>query len=164
MAGVTGDKLTYLLKMINAVNNVASLAASGKATQSQITAAGRIVENLQGQMKNISTANVKPQVSYSGGTSTKSAINKANKSSGSSSKDSKETKETFNWVETAISRIQRAVTNLGKTVSATYKSWSTRNSALSSEMSAVTQEISVQQSACPEGSNLKPGNSKAETG
>lgn len=147
MAGVTGDKLTYLLKMINAVNNVASLAASGKATQSQITAAGRIVENLQGQMKNISTANVKPQVSYSGGTSTKSAINKANKSSGSSSKDSKETKETFNWVETAISRIQRAVTNLGKTVSATYKSWSTRNSALSSEMSAVTQEISVQQSA-----------------
>lgn len=147
MAGVTGDKLTYLLKMINAVNNVASLAASGKATQSQITAAGRIVENLQGQMKNISTANVKPQVSYSGGTSTKSAINKANKSSGSSSKDSKETKETFNWVETAISRIQRAVTNLGKTVSATYKSWSIRNSALSSEMSAVTQEISVQQSA-----------------
>lgn len=147
MAGVTGDKLTYLLKMINAVNNVASLAASGKATQSQITAAGRIVENLQGQMKNISTANVKPQVSYSGGTSTKSAIDKANKSSGSSSKDSKETKETFNWVETAISRIQRAVTNLGKTVSATYKSWSTRNSALSSEMSAVTQEISVQQSA-----------------
>lgn len=147
MAGVTGDKLTYLLKMINAVNNVASLAASGKATQSQITAAGRIVENLQGQMKNISTANVKPQVSYSGGTSTKSAIDKANKSSGNSSKDSKETKETFNWVETAISRIQRAVTNLGKTVSATYKSWSTRNSALSSEMSAVTQEISVQQSA-----------------
>lgn len=147
MAGVTGDKLTYLLKMINAVNNVASLAASGKATQSQITAAGRIVENLQGQMKNISTANVKPQVSYSGGTSTKSAIDKANKSSGSSSKDSKETKETFNWVETAISRIQRAVTNLGKIVSATYKSWSTRNSALSSEMSAVTQEISVQQSA-----------------
>lgn len=147
MAGVTGDKLTYLLKMINAVNNVASLAASGKATQSQITAAGRIVENLQGQMKNISTANVKPQVSYSGGTSTRSAINKANKSSGSSSKDSKETKETFNWVETATSRIQRAVTNLGKTVSATYKSWSTRNSALSSEMSAVTQEISVQQSA-----------------
>ncbi len=147
MAGVTGDKLTYLLKMINAVNNVASLAASGKATQSQITAAGRIVENLQGQMKKISTANVKPQVSYSGGTSTKSAIDKANKSSGSSSKDSKETKETFNWVETAISRIQRAVTNLGKIVSATYKSWSTRNSALSSEMSAVTQEISVQQSA-----------------
>lgn len=147
MAGVTGDKLTYLLKMINAVNNVASLAASGKATQSQITAAGRIVENLQGQMKNISTANVKPQVSYSGGASTKSAIDKANKSSGSSSKDSKETKETFNWVKTAISRIQRAVTNLGKTVSATYKSWSTRNSALSSEMSAVTQEISVQQSA-----------------
>lgn len=147
MAGVTGDKLTYLLKMINAVNNVASLAASGKATQSQITAAGRIVENLQGQMKNISTANVKPQVSYSGGTSTKSAINKANKSSGSSSKDSKETKETFNWVETAISRIQRAVTNLGKIVSATYKSWSTRNSALSSEMSAVTREMSVQQSA-----------------
>lgn len=147
MAGVTGDKLTYLLKMINAVNNVASLAASGKATQSQITAAGRIVENLQGQMKNLSTANVKPQVSYSGGTSTKSAIDKANKSSGNSSKDSKETKETFNWVETAISRIQRAVTNLGKIVSATYKSWSTRNSALSSEMSAVTQEISVQQSA-----------------
>lgn len=55
--------------------------------------------------------------------------------------------EAFNWVETVISRIQRTITNLGKTVSATYKKWSTRNNALAQEMSAINQEIAAQQNA-----------------
>ena len=66
-------------------------------------------------------------------------------SSSSSAKDDFE--ETFNWVETIISRIQRTITNLGKTVSATYKKWSTRNNALAQEMSAINQEIAAQQNA-----------------
>lgn len=66
-------------------------------------------------------------------------------SSSSSTKDDFE--ETFNWVETIISRIQRTITNLGKTVSATYKKWSTRNNALAQEMSAINQEIAAQQNA-----------------
>lgn len=67
--------------------------------------------------------------------------------SGSKSKSTKDTKNTFDWIETKLSRIQRTITNLGKTVSATWKNWSTRNNALVQEMSAVNQEIATQQQA-----------------
>ena len=71
-----------------------------------------------------------------------STVNK--NGSGGSSKD---TKETIDWIETLISRLQRTITNLGKTVSATWKSWTDRNSALKSQISAVTQEINLQANA-----------------
>ena len=67
--------------------------------------------------------------------------------SGAKTGSSKDTKETFDWIETAISRLQRTITNLGKTVSATWKSWTDRNSALKSQISAVTSEIGLQQQA-----------------
>lgn len=67
--------------------------------------------------------------------------------SNSSSSSTKDTKETFDWIETALSRIQRTITNLGKTVSATWKSWTDRNSALKSQISSVTQEINLQANA-----------------
>lgn len=67
--------------------------------------------------------------------------------SGSGGKNAKDTAETFDWIETLISRIQRSITNLGKTLSATYKQWSTRNNALAKEMQLVNQEIGVQQKA-----------------
>ena len=61
--------------------------------------------------------------------------------------NSKDTKETFDCIETKISRLQRTITNLGKTVSATWKSWTERNSALKSQISAVTSEINLQANA-----------------
>ncbi len=67
--------------------------------------------------------------------------------SGSTSGTSKETKETFDHIQTKISRLQRSITNFGKTVSATWKSWTDRNSALKSQISAVTSEINLQQQA-----------------
>ncbi len=88
---------------------------------------------------------------YGGGSSTKSAQNKANKSGGSGNKGSgsekEPTKKDYDWIETLISRINRQVTNLGKTVSATYKTWSTRNNALAQELGAVNQQISAEQQA-----------------
>ena len=68
-------------------------------------------------------------------------------SSGSKSKSTKDTKDTFDWIETKLSRIQRTITNLGKTVSATYKQWSTRNNALAQEMAEVNKEINAQMTA-----------------
>ena len=59
----------------------------------------------------------------------------------------KETAETFNWIETALSRVQRTMKNLGNNVSATWKNWTTRNSALASEVSEVRKEIELQNSA-----------------
>ena len=71
--------------------------------------------------------------------------------SGASSTAAKETKEaaaeTFNWIETALSRIQRTIKNLSSTVSSTWKSWTTRNTALVSELSEVRKEIELQKSA-----------------
>lgn len=56
-------------------------------------------------------------------------------------------KETFDWIETKISRLQRAIANFGKTVSATWKSWSTRNNALGDEIAGLKEEIDVQDDA-----------------
>lgn len=66
---------------------------------------------------------------------------------GSSSSSTKEVKETFDWIETAISRLQYAISSFGKTASATWKSWTNRNNALKSQISAVTQEINLQANA-----------------
>lgn len=58
-----------------------------------------------------------------------------------------DTADTFDWIEKLISRIQRTITNLGKTVSATYRNWSTRNNALAQEMAEVNKEINAQMTA-----------------
>lgn len=63
------------------------------------------------------------------------------------SSSAKKTTETFNWIETAISRVQRAITNLNKTVNATYKKWSTRNNAIAQEFSTIIKEIELQNNA-----------------
>lgn len=83
---------------------------------------------------------------YGGGSATRKAQDKANKDKGSGS-EKEPTKKDYDWIETLISRINRQVSNLGKTVSATYKTWSTRNNALAQELGAVNQQISAEQQA-----------------
>lgn len=68
-------------------------------------------------------------------------------SASSSSGAADDFKETFNWIETAIDRIERSVSSLGSTAGSTYKTWSARSAALKSEMSKLTEEISLQQQA-----------------
>ena len=71
-----------------------------------------------------------------------------NSSSGSkSSKKEDEFEETFDWVEIAISRIERAVDQLDQKANNVYKSWSERNSALVAEIGKVGEEIELQQTA-----------------
>ena len=92
--------------------------------------------NLKGNL--ISPSSKKPDKSGGGSKSP----------SGSGSGSEKEpTKKDYDWIETLISRINRQVTNLGKTVSATYKTWSTRNNALAQELGSVNQQISAEQQA-----------------
>lgn len=70
---------------------------------------------------------------------------------GSTSQDKAESiedsKEKFDWIERAVKKVQRVITNLGKTVSATYKTWTTRNSALTQEIAEVNNELTLQQQA-----------------
>lgn len=99
-------------------------------------------------------------VQYKGADTTKDSSKSSNKSSSKSSpgsnspssstdssSDAEKTKETLDWIETKISRVERLIKNLGKTVAATYKSWSERNQALYQEYSAVNGEIVDQQNA-----------------
>ncbi|MDE7435672.1 MAG: hypothetical protein K2N01_07635, partial [Lachnospiraceae bacterium] len=64
------------------------------------------------------------------------------------SKDAaQETTETFNWLETLLSRIQRKITNFGKTVSAVWQNWSKRNNAAIQQLAAIREELTTQQQA-----------------
>ena len=105
-----------------------------KSTKSQIATAQQEMQQAVADAYNVS---YQTPVNFSGNT----------KSATSPDSSQKETKETFNWIETALSRIQRTITNLGKTVSATWRSWTDRNKALKDQVSAVTQEINLQEQA-----------------
>ena len=92
--------------------------------------------NLKGNL--ISPSSKKPDKSGGGSKSP---------SGGGSGSEKEPTKKDYDWIETLISRINRQVSNLGKTVSATYKTWSTRNNALAQELGSVNQQISAEQQA-----------------
>lgn len=71
--------------------------------------------------------------------------NKSNKSSASDKQD--EFEESFDWIEVAIDRIQRAIDKLDQKANNVYKSWTDRNSALTSEISNIKDEVELQQKA-----------------
>ena len=70
---------------------------------------------------------------------------KSYKKSSSDSKDGFE--ETFDLIEIATSRVERAIDNLDQKANNVYKSWSSRNVALSNQISEVGNEINLQQKA-----------------
>jgi hypothetical protein len=69
------------------------------------------------------------------------------KDGGSNKEAEKEFKETFDWIEIAIDRIERAISKLDLKVNSTYKTWSNRNTSLSAEISKVEEEIDLQEKA-----------------
>lgn len=75
-----------------------------------------------------------------------SAVGDNNKKNGSSSAQ-KDFEESFDWIEVAISRIERAIDNLDQKANNIYKSWSDRNSALTKEIGEVGKEIELQEDA-----------------
>ena len=123
--------------VIRDLNVAISGAESKDVSDEQINT---VLENLDTKLQLIS--NTRDNLANSFGNIVVSSSSKSSPSS-----TTKDTKETFDWIETIISRIQRTITNLGKTVSATYKKWSIRNNALAQEMSAINQEIATQQQA-----------------
>lgn len=85
--------------------------------------------------------------SSSGSSSKSSGSSNTSSSSSSTNTEADKTEETLDWIETKISRVKRVIENLGKTVSATYRSWTDRNNSLTQELSEVNSEISIQQQA-----------------
>ena len=89
------------------------------------------------------TISSKIDTSWQGLSPEKSSSKNSNKNKSNKNKSNQD----IDWIETLISRIERRITNLGKTVSTTYKSWSERNGALGQELSAVNDQISAEQQA-----------------
>lgn len=137
------------------LNGIAGYSGSGKkykagAIGSKLIKNQKSTKTYGGSSSSSSKSSSGSKSKSSGSSSKKSSSGSSNSSSSSStdsSSDKEETKETLNWIEIKISRVERIIKNLGKTVSATYKSWSERNNALSSELSQVNSEISIQQQA-----------------
>ena len=75
-------------------------------------------------------ARYKPQLKYDG-----------NKAESSDKDKDKDTKQKFDWIERAIKKIQRAVTNLGKVADATYKTWGERLDAIMGKTEEFHDEI-----------------------
>lgn len=69
---------------------------------------------------------------------------KVNNGSGNSSED---TKKTFDWIERAIEKVQKAFSKLGAIAQNTYKTLTTRNNALSEQIKTIGNEIELQQTA-----------------
>lgn len=68
-------------------------------------------------------------------------------SSSDSNTSADEFLETFDWIETLVDRIERAIKRLDTTAKSIYKNWTTRNNKLNEELSKTYEEINVQREA-----------------
>lgn len=132
-AGVTGEKLGYLLKMVRAINTVTLAVQDGTATDSQITAAERLVDTLKSKMAEVSTANIEAEVDYK-------PKAKEPKSKSDSEKD-------FDWIERKIKALESQISSLDKIIDSAYSSTTEKNNALIKQIDLINQEIKLQQKA-----------------
>lgn len=73
--------------------------------------------------------------------------NNGSNNNNNSTDKAKETKNTLDEVEILISRIERQISNLDKTIGNTYLTWSTRNKGITKQLGLVSQEIKDQNKA-----------------
>lgn len=91
---------------------------------------------------------------YSGGGSSSSGARSSGSSSSSNSgsnsnanKEAEKSEQTLDWIETALNRVERAISRLDKTASSTYKNWTKRGTALNDQISQTRREIDLQNQA-----------------
>ena len=132
-AGYTGEVIDQLTQIEIIYQKIASgvLGTNNQEVAMAMEEARRLQKSIQESLANV---NFMPEVDMTN-------VNKGGSSG------AKKTAETIDWIETLLSRIQRTITNLGKTVSATYKGWSKRNNALAKEMKEINKEINAQATA-----------------
>lgn len=76
-----------------------------------------------------------------------SSASSAPSSSSSSSSSSSETEEKFDWIETAIKRVEEAIERVKIKADSAYKVLSVKNSAVADEIQLITQKIDIQRKA-----------------
>lgn len=82
------------------------------------------------------------------------ARSSGSKSSGSNSssnsnanKEAEKSEQTLDWIETALNRVERAISRLDKTATSTFKNWTKRGTALNDQINQTRREIDLQNQA-----------------
>ncbi|MBR5604314.1 MAG: phage tail tape measure protein [Bacteroidales bacterium] len=76
-----------------------------------------------------------------------SSSSEKTQASNTSSNKTEDFLETFDWIEIAIDRVERAIKRLDLKANSIYKSWSNRNSYLKNEIQEIENEIGLQHEA-----------------
>lgn len=93
-------------------------------------------------------SSVKTSSSSSSSSKSSSSSSSSNSNSNSSAnKEAEKTEETLDWIETALNRVERAISRLDKTATSTYKNWTKRGTALNDQISQTRREIDLQNQA-----------------
>ena len=85
-----------------------------------------------------------------GGGSGSSGSRSSGSNSGSNSnanKEAEKSEQTLDWIETALNRVERAISRLDKTATSTYKNWTKRGTALNDQINQTRREIDLQNQA-----------------
>lgn len=81
-------------------------------------------------------------------TSSSSSSSSSNSNLNSSANEEAEKfEETLDWIETALGRVERAISRLDKTATSTYKNWTKRGTALNDQINQTRREIDLQNQA-----------------
>lgn len=96
---------------------------------------------------------------YASSHSTRGNASSGSKSSGSRSsgsnsgsnsnanKEAEKSEQTLDWIETALNRVERAISRLDKTATSTFKNWTKRGTALNDQINQTRREIDLQNQA-----------------
>lgn len=85
-----------------------------------------------------------------GGGSKSSGSRSSGSNSGSNSnanKEAEKSEQTLDWIETALNRVERAISRLDKTATSTFKNWTKRGTALNDQINQTRREIDLQNQA-----------------
>lgn len=118
------------------------LGGVGKAKKSTTTTTK---ETTKKTTKTTTTTSTGGSSGSGGGVKTSSSTSSKVSDSAKETKD--EFEETFDWIETAINRVERSIDQLDTKASSVYRSWSERNSNLANEIEKVKEEINLQNAA-----------------
>lgn len=86
----------------------------------------------------------------SGGSGSSGSRSSSGSNSGSNSnanKEAEKSEQTLDWIETALNRVERAISRLDKTATSTYKNWTKRGTALNDQINQTRREIDLQNQA-----------------
>ena len=68
-------------------------------------------------------------------------------SNSNANKEAEKSEQTIDWIETALNRVERAISRLDKTATSTFKNWTKRGTALNDQINQTRREIDLQNQA-----------------